>query len=196
MQSFRELARGALPLGAFVAFLAGRPAAASAGEIQFSVAFGGEGSSWSHAGDGAGFAGIRAGYRFIDLVAPYFLARAGYATVNQRVLELVQLGAQIWARIGITRPYFRFGLVHQHEESWASYKANFVSSFLGVGDGIRHRGGIEPALGIDIPVKQYQKWQFHVTAEGFSTIFVLPPDNKGPLAYGGGTLGFGFNYAL
>jgi hypothetical protein len=110
------------------------------------------------------------------------------------VLELIQLGAQIWARIGLTRPYLRVGLVHQHEESWAAYKADIVQSFLGVGDGIRHRGGGEFALGVDVPIKQYQKWQFHFTAEGFATVF--PPDNRGPRAYGGGTAGFGFNYAL
>ena len=144
---------------ATVATLAPRPA--EAGEAQFSVAFGGEGSSW--AGDGAGFAGIRAGYRFLDLIAPYFLARAGYGTVNERVLELIQLGAQIWARLGITRPYLRLGMIHQHEEPWVSYKADPINSFLGVGDGIRHRFGGEFALGVDVPVKQYKAWQFHLT---------------------------------
>ena len=138
--------------------------------------------------------GIRAGYRFIDLIAPYFLARAGYGTVNQRVLELIQLGAQIWARIGITRPYLRLGMIHQHEEPWAAYKVDLFNSFLGVGDGIAHRNGGEFALGVDVPVKQYKSWQFHLTFEGLATVF--PPDDKGPRVYGGGTAGFGFNYSL
>src|ERR1700760_2317310 len=91
----------ALALGAALVTSAPRPAAA--GEIQFGIAAGGQGSSWR--GDGSGFVGVRAGYRFLDLVAPYFLARAGYSTVNERVLELIQIGAQVWARLGITRPY-------------------------------------------------------------------------------------------
>ncbi len=153
---------------------------------------GGEGSSW--AGDAGAFAGVRLGFRFLDVVAPYFVARAGYATVNQRVLELIQLGVQAWARLGITRPYLRAGLVHQHEESWAAYKVDVVNSFLGVADGIRHRGGGEFALGLDVPVKQVGAWQIHVTVEGLATVF--PPDLKGPRVYGGGTLGVGFNYGL
>jgi hypothetical protein len=183
---------GALTLGAALALLVARSRPAAAGEIQLSAAAGGEGSSW--AGDGAGFVGIRAGYRFVDLVAPYFLARAGYATIDQRVLEMIQLGAQIWARIGITRPYFRLGALHQHEQAWAAYKTNYFESFLGVSDGIRHRMGGEFALGVDVPVKQIKSWQLHVTVEGFATVY--PPDKKGPRAYGGGTAGFGFNYAL
>jgi hypothetical protein len=168
------------------------PSSAFAGEIQFGAMAGGEGSAWP--GDAGAFGGIRLGYRFVNLVAPYFVARAGYATINQRVLELIQLGAQIWARIGITRPYFRLGLVHQHEESWAAYKVDVFNSFLGVGDGIRHRGGGEFALGVDIPFLQRERWQVHVTIEGLATVF--PPDQKGPRAYGGGTAGLGFNYGL
>jgi hypothetical protein len=163
-----------------------------AGEIQFGVAAGGEGSSWH--GDGAGFVGIRTGFRFRDLIAPYFLARMGYGTVNERVLELIQLGAQIWGRLGITRPYFRAGFLHQHEEPWAAYKVDLVNSFLGVSDGIAHRNGGEFAVGLDIPFARLRTWQFLFTIEALTTVF--PPDNKGPRIYGGGTLGLGFNYGL
>ncbi len=168
------------------------PPAASFGEIQLSMALGGEGSSW--AGDGAAFGGIRAGFRFKDLIAPYFMARMGYATVNQRVLELIELGVQIYARLGITRPYFRLGMLHQHEESWAAYEVDYLGSFLGVADGINHRDGGEFAVGLDIPVAQYKAWQFHLTLEALTTVF--PPDQRGPRVYGGGTFGFGFNYGL
>jgi hypothetical protein len=166
-----------------------RPAS---GEIQFSVAAGGEGSAWH--GDGAGFVGLRAGFRFRDLIGPYFLARMGYGHTNERVLEMIQLGAQIWGRLGITRPYFRAGFLHQHEQPWAAYKVDLVNSFLGVSDGIAHRNGGEFAAGLDIPFKQLRSWQFHATVEALTTVF--PPDNKGPRIYGGGTLGLGFNYAL
>jgi hypothetical protein len=192
MRTSRDLCRAALTLAFALASTAATRPAAAAGEIQFSVAAGGEGSDWRT--DGAGFVGIRTGFRFRDLVAPYFLARMGYATVNQRVLEQIQLGAQIWARLGITRPYFRAGILHQHEEPWAAYKVDLLGSFLGVADGIYHRDGGEFALGVDIPFKQVKSWQLHATIEALTTLF---PDNlSGPRVYGGGTVGLGFNYAL
>jgi hypothetical protein len=167
------------------------PGAARAGEIQLSAMAGGEGSAWH--GDGAGFAGLRLGYRFVDVVAPYFMFRAGYANVNERVLELLQVGVQAWARIGTARPYARFGFVHQHEESWPAVNHDVFGALFGVGDGIRHRGGFEGALGVDIPFRQYKSFQFHATVEGFCTGF---PDPRGPVAYGGAITGIGFNYAL
>jgi hypothetical protein len=189
MRSSPALLGPALALAAALVTSAPRPALA--GEAQIGIAFGGQGSTWQ--GDGSGFVGVRAGYRFLDLVAPYFLARAGYATVNTRVLELIQIGAQVWApRLGITRPYLRLGMLHQHEEPWANYKADLVDSFLGVSDGIAHRWGGEFALGLDVPFKEYKSWQFLVTFEGFATVY--PPDDKGPRVYGGGTVGLGFNY--
>jgi hypothetical protein len=109
------------------------------------------------------------------------------------VLEMIQLGAQVWARIGIARPYARFGILHQHEEPWATVKADGIGSLLGVGDGIRHRQGLEGALGVDLPFKQYKSWQFHVTVEG---IFTGIPTTNGPSIYAGGTVGLGFNYGL
>ncbi len=190
MRIHRLLRRAALAL-AVATLSAAAPRAARAGEVQFSMAAGGEGSSWR--GDGAGFVGIRLGYRFLDLIAPYFLGRLGYANTNHRVLEMLQIGGQIWARIGITRPYLRLGVIHQHEEPWASIQADSFGALLGIGDGIRHRAGVEAALGVDIPFKQYKSWQLHATVEGFATGF---PDAKGPVVYGGGTLGLGFNYAL
>jgi hypothetical protein len=189
-RSARPLARTALALAAAAA-IASLERPARAGELQIGAAAGGQGSSWR--GDGAGLVGIKLGYRFVDIVAPYFLARIGYANTNQRVLEMLQLGVQLWARIGITRPYLRLGVIHQHEEPWASIQADSWGALLGVGDGIRHRAGFEGALGVDIPFKQIKDWQIHGTVEGFATGF---PDSKGPVVYGGGTLGIGFNYTL
>jgi hypothetical protein len=188
MQMSKVVPRAAAALLVVTALSSG---AARAGEVQVSTAVGGEGSSWH--GDGAGFVGIKLGYRFLDLVAPYFLGRLGYANTDYRVLEMLQLGVQIWARLGIARPYLRAGLIHQHEEPWASVKGDSLGALLGVGDGIRHRAGFEGALGVDIPFKQWKAWQFHATVEGFATGF---PDAKGPVVYGGGTLGLGFNFAL
>lgn len=161
------------------------------GEIQLRWAAGGEGSSWLH--DGAPITSVQLGFRFKDIVAPYLLFRIGYGNTNQRVLEMIQLGVQVWARLGIVRPYARFGVLHQHEEPWASVEADGIGSLLGVGDGIRHRQGIEGALGIDIPFVRRRSWQFHATVEG---LFTWIPTDNGPPIYAGGTLGLGFDYGL
>jgi hypothetical protein len=185
---FRHLSVPALALAGCLLF--SREARAG-GEIQFRAAAGGMGSSWLH--DGQPVLSIQLGYRFVDLVAPYFLARIGYGNTNERVIEQIQLGVQLWARIGMARPYARFGVLHQHEEPWASVQADGLGALLGVGDGIRHRAGLEGALGVDLPFKQYKSFQFHATLEG---IFTGIPDDKGPGIYAGGTIGLGFNYAL
>jgi hypothetical protein len=190
MHSSTILPRAVVALAA-AALVGGIGPPARAGELQFSATAGGEGSSWR--GDGAGFVGLKLGYRFVDLVAPYFIGRLGYAHINQRMLEMLQLGVQLWARIGVTRPYLRLGVIHQHEEPWSSIRADGWGTLLGVGDGISHRAGVEAALGVDIPFKQFKAWQLHATVEGFATGF---PDDKGPVVYGGGTLGLGFNYGL
>jgi hypothetical protein len=166
-------------------------ARAGAGEIQLSALAGGEGSSWRT--DGAGFVGLRFGFRFKDIVAPYLMLRAGYANTDQRVLELLQIGVQVWARIGFARPYARFGLVHQHEEPWAAVKADAFGAIVGVGDGIRHRGGFEGGLGVDLPFAEHKGFQFHATVEAVVTGF---PDPRGPAIYAGGIAGIGFNYGL
>src|SRR5262245_7841099 len=97
----RSLSRPAgLVLAAIFAFslVSAASRRAAAGEIQVGIGLGGEGSSWRS--DGAGFGSLQLGYRFVDIVAPYFSVRLGYAGVDQRLLTLIQLGAQVWARIG------------------------------------------------------------------------------------------------
>jgi hypothetical protein len=164
---------------------------ARANEIQLSALAGAQGSAWR--GDAAGFVGLRLGFRFDDIAGPYVMFRAGYANTDERILELLEIGGQVWARLGITRPYLRFGLVHQHEEPWAAVKGDLFGALVGVGDGIRHRFGFDGALGVDIPFKQYKSFQFHATLEGILSGF---PDPKGPAVYGGAAVGIGFNYGL
>jgi hypothetical protein len=176
---------------AFFAVLACSPRAARAGEIQLDLGLGGEGSSWR--ADGAGFGSMQLGYRFKDIVAPYFLARIGYGAVDQRMLTFLSIGVQGWARIGKVRPFARFGLVHQHEETMSSVAAEPFGAVFGVGDGIRHRAGLDGGLGVDIPFQKEKAWEFHVRVEALLTGF---PDPRGPSIYAGGTLGLGFNYSL
>lgn len=167
------------------------PPPAKTAEFQLSAFAGGQGSAWR--GDVSGFAGLKLGFRFKDIVAPYIMLRAGYGNVDQRILELLELGVQVWAKIGSVRPYARFGIVHQHEEPWSAVKADVFGALLGVGDGIRHRGGFDGGIGVDIPFKQHKGFEFHATIEAVVTGF---PDQRGPVVYAGGLAGVGFNYGL
>jgi hypothetical protein len=175
----------------FLAVVTLAPASARAGEVQLALGLGGEGSSWR--GDGAGFGSLQLSYRFRDLIAPYFLARIGYAAVDQRMLTFLSLGAQVWARIGQVRPFARIGLVHQHEETMSSVADEPFGAVFGVGDGIRHRAGVDGGLGVDIPFAKQKSWEFHARIEALLTGF---PDVRGPTFYGGGNLSVGFNYSL
>jgi hypothetical protein len=178
-------------LFAFLAVFTLAPAKARAGDVQLDLGLGGEGSSWR--GDGVGFGSLQLGYRFKDLIAPYFLARLGYGAVDQRLVTFLSLGAQVWGRIGKVRPFARFGLVHQHEETMSSVANEPFGAIFGVGDGIRHRAGLDGGLGVDIPFSKQKAWEFHARVELLLTGF---PDERGPAIYGGGNLGLGFNYAL
>jgi hypothetical protein len=166
-------------------------APARAVDFQADVFAGGQGSSWRS--DGAAFGSLKLGVRFLDLLAPYFLARVGYGTVDQRMLTLVSIGGQIWGRLGFTRPYARIGLAHQHEESAAVVQTDPFGALFGVGDGIRHRGGFEGGLGIDLPFKSTRKVEFHATIDSLITWF---PDPRGPKIYAGASAGLGLNYHL
>lgn len=181
---------GAAAIAAALTFFPAAPAQA-AGEFQTDIGLGGQGSSWR--GDGSGYGALKLGFRFADVVAPYFMFRFGYANTDERFLTHLSLGVQAWLKTRSVRPYARFGLVHQHEETWSSVKAEPFGTIFGVGDGIRHRGGLEGALGADFPFAKVKSWQFHFLLEAVLTGF---PDSKGPPIYAGATGGLGFNYSL
>jgi hypothetical protein len=174
----------------FLALLAAVPEA-RAGEVQLALGLGGEGSSWK--GDVAGFGSLKLGYRWMDLFAIYGQGRLGYATVNERLLTMIQLGAQVWGRIGPLRPYARAGIVHQHEESWVDVEVEPAGAIFGVGDGIRHRAGGDFGLGLDLPIYKDRAIQIFGNGEVLMSWF---PDPRGPTLYGGGLLGLGINYTL
>ena len=186
--------RGGLPFAlasATAALVLLAPRAGEAAEVQLRGGIVGEGSSWRD--DGAATGSLMLGLRFADLASVYAGGRLGLAGVDDRMLTLVTLGGQIWGRLGASRPYFRFGLVHQHEESTAAVGGDAFGAIFGVGDGIRHRGGFEWAVGLDYPFAKRRSWQFFSTAEALLTWF---PDPRGPALYAGGQLGLGFNYSL
>ncbi len=164
---------------------------ANAGEFQLAVALSGAGTSWS--ADGAGFGGLRLGYRFIDLVGIYFLGRVGYGAIDERLLVSISAGAQIWGRIRSVRPFFRVGLLHNHEEPWPAVQSQPAGAILGVGDGIRHRTGLEAGAGLDIPLYRRKRFELYGSLEATAAWLTY---SVGPAWYWGGGLAIGFNYNL
>lgn len=160
-------------------------------EVQVYTGPGGYGSSWR--GDGAIAQTLKLGFRFADLVGIDALTRLGYATVDQRVLTYLSLGATFYGRLGRVRPWARLALVHQHEEPTTAVSDDPFGALFGVGNGIRHRGGFGSSLGLDIPVYTDRKAEFVLGAEATGTWF---PDPRGPALYYGGTLLAGLNYEL
>jgi hypothetical protein len=181
--------RAAAALAAAVALLSS-PTAARAGDIQVATGPGAYASTWR--GDGAVAESLKVGYRFADVVAIDFLGRLGYATVDSRMLEYLSLGVTGYARIGITRPWLRLSAVHQHEEPAPAIRDDPSGAVLGVGDGIRHRGGFGASLGVDVPVHRMKATVVYVGADTSATWF---PDPRGPTLYAGASLWLGVAYS-
>ena len=164
---------------------------ARAGEVVGAAGAGGAGSAWE--GDAALSSSLRVGWRLKDVVAPTFVGRLGYAAVDDRMLTLLSIGVQGWARIGGARPWMRLALAHQHEESLAAVQDEPLGALAGVGAGIRHRAGIEGALGLDVPIRTWDRVALLVGGEVWADWF---PDPRGPEWYLGGGLSFGVSYQL
>jgi hypothetical protein len=167
------------------------PTSARAADFQTNVALGGGSSVWR--GDPDGFGSLRLGLRFADIAGVYALGRVGYGAVDERMLTTVEIGGQLWLHAGPTRPYLRLGLVHAHEETMASVKQEPAGTLFGIGDGIRHRGGGEAALGLDYAFSKKKSFDWLVGGEVIADLF---PDQKGPKLYVGGAATIGINYAL
>ncbi len=150
-----------------------------------------QGSSWR--GDAAIAQSLKLGFRFKELIAIDALTRLGYGIVDDRVLTYLSLGTTIYGRIGPVRPYGRLALVHQHEEPTSAVRNDPFGALFGVGDGIRHRGGVGSALGVDVIVAKGQSAQFVLGADMNGTWF---PDPRGPAIYYGGGLWAGLDYTL
>jgi hypothetical protein len=167
------------------------PRAAHAGDFRFNLSLSGAGSEWRS--DAALWGGLGLGYRFYDLVGVYALGRLGYGAVDERMLTLLALGAQIWGRLGPTRPYARIAFVHQHEEPIPAVEQNVGGAVFGVGDGIRHRAGAEGALGVDWTFTKRKPWSFFANAE---VSFAGFPNSSGPGWYILGGVGAGLHYEI
>lgn len=180
-----------LSLAAGLAALLASPSEASAGDFRLNLSLSGAGSEWKN--DGAVWGGLGLTYRFYDLVGVYALGRFGYGAIDERMLTLLALGAQIWGRLGPTRPYARIAFIHQHEEPIPAAALNVGGTIFGVGDGIRHRGGAEGAIGVDYHFYTRQPWSVFANAE---TSFAGFPNSSGPGWYILAGLGLGVQYSI
>lgn len=164
---------------------------ASATDFQLTVGADAAGSEWR--GDFAGSGSLKLGFRFVDLIGVYFQGREGYALVDQRFITQLALGTQIWGTLGVTRPYARLAVVHQHEESLAVVAGDVGSMLIGIGDGIRHRFGGELGAGLDVPFYKKRDLSFFAGVDVYAKLL---PDDLGPLVQAGGGFNLGMSYAL
>jgi hypothetical protein len=133
------------------------------------------------------------GYCFGDLVAVDTVGRLGYGTVDDRVITYLSVGGTLYGRLGRVRPYVRLAVVHQHEEPMPGLRNDPFGAVFGVGDGIRHRGGLGSSLGLDVPVQRINSTEIVL---GVDTSGVWFPDPRGPKLYAGGSLWLGLNFGL
>lgn len=173
-----------------VGFWSGLPEA-RAGEVRVTAGIGGAGTEWR--GDAVVTTRLKIGYRFFDIFALYGDFGLGYADVDQRVITQFAFGIQGWLRWGFARPYLRASVVHQHEESLSVVAGDLGRAILGLGEGIRHRGGLELALGSDFSLYQRKRLQLFLSVDAFVKWF---PGDMGPALYAGATLGFGMNWQI
>lgn len=162
---------------------------ASAREIpSFAIAVGagGAGSTWS--GDSVVASNLKIAFQFERYFSIFFLGRLGYGNVDQRLLTLVSAGGQFALSFGKVRPYVRLALAHIHEESVVNVG---WGALFGIGDGVRHRGGFEGALGAEIPIVDQEKFELTAAAELWSDWLV---QGEGPSVYVGGTLLLGIAF--
>jgi len=180
-----------LAVGLFLTTVAA-PRGARAGAVEMELGAGAAASTWQ--GDAAGYGTLRGAYRFARFARLDVGSWNGRGRVDDRHLGMLILGASFWLPVGPVRPYARAAAVHQHEEPETSRRADPTGSAFGVADGIRHRGGAQAALGLDVPVmvKGWTRSRLLFGAEVAVTRF---PDQRGPELYvfAGGSLGISYD---
>jgi hypothetical protein len=148
-------------------------------------------STWR--GDVAGGGSLRIGLLLLGAVAPDFITRLNYASVDDRVATYLSLGVTGYLPLRLIRPYARLAFVHQHEESRAAIGEDPSHAALGVGHGIRHRAGYAGGLGLDVPVLQRGRSTFTFGGDVTATRF---PDPRGPELYVAATFLASIHHAL
>ena len=90
-------------------------------------------------------------------------------------------------------PHLRVTALHAHEMTVAVMEHDTFQHVMGVGDGIRHRFGVEGAAGFSVVFLKRKKVNMLAQAEAYVDGF---PDDRGPKVYGGGGLGLGVQVGL
>ena len=124
----------------------------------------------------------------------FFSAKSGVAEVDDRGIEQLSAGVELWQPLrGSNRGFFRFGVTHQHELPGDAIESDPAGTLLGFGDGIRHRGGLGGAFGIQVPFRSHRAGDFFVGLEATLDRVV---GSAGPDWYWGGGASVGFSYEL
>ncbi len=136
---------------------------------------------------------LHVGFEFLDIISPEFLGRIGYGAIDERLLALVGIGVKLAIPIEPFTPFLRVTAIHQHETPVDAMGHDAFGHVMGVGDGIRHRFGVEGALGASITFVKIDQVSLMAEVEGYIDAF---PDERGPVVYGGAGLGFGVQVGL
>lgn len=181
-------------IAALVAALcAGAARLAQAGELDMALGLDAADSEWQE--DHLSYGTFKLGYRFWQ---PWFevvyIGKLGYASVDERLLTYLSFGPEVRPRVfDRVRPYARALVVHQHEENVDAAQDQPYQSLVGVGDGIRHRGGLAAGLGLEIPFHEFRKGDWFASIDLAATYF---PDDRGPHRYltAGASIGFKWDF--
>lgn len=167
------------------------PSQASATDFYAEGTVYGGGSSWS--ADPEVLGALHIGFEFLDIVSVDVLGRLGYAAVDERMLMLLGIGTKLALPFERFIPHLRVTALHAHESPVDVMENDVAGHLFGVGDGIRHRFGVEGALGFAVVFAKLKKASFQAEAEAYVDGF---PDDRGPQIYGGGGLGLGVQVGL
>lgn len=136
---------------------------------------------------------LHLGFEFVDIVSVDVVGRIGFAGIDERMLMMVGIGTKLALPFEVIIPHVRLTAIHAHETPVDAMHHDAFGHAMGVGDGIRHRFGVEGALGLSWMFAHYKKAGFMAQAEAYVDGF---PDDRGPQVYGGGGLGFGVQVGL
>lgn len=175
----------------FMVALLALPRVASATDFYAEGTAYGGGSSWG--GDPTVQGALHMGFEFIDIISVDVLGRIGYAGVDQRMLMLVGIGTKVALPFDRFIPHLRVTALHGHETPVDAMHDDAFGHAMGVGDGIRHRFGVEGAIGLGIVFAHVKKTKFLAETEAYVDAF---PDDRGPVVYGGGGFGLGVQVGL
>jgi len=168
-----------------VAFLFGGSAAA--GELTIAAGLESGASTWKD--DTAGYGTLDVGYRW-QRWSVFALGKSGYAEVDERILQYIGVGGAVWTEWKGTRPFFRLAITHQHESPRDAVD-NDIGTLLGYGSGIRHRGGVGAAGGLQYAFREREWGHLFASAEAYGDAMI---GSSGPTWYWGGGLAVGFTY--